>query len=278
MEEVCLICCQSLSSGNTVVVERGIDTLRDASVERNDGKIGHLRRVNSIKIHVQCRKEYTRKSSIAATKRKQDEGASTSGSSPPRTRRHTNEYLFDFQNLCIFCGEEKEKKKDIKSRRIIHRVSTATFKDSIIAVAEQLGNDMAKAVTKRIIYEDLVAAEARYHHDCHVSFKKPTTGGKIGRPQDSRITSAMEKIYTYIENNDDCQFTLAELKDVCKDFTPDEKTIKSKLIERYEEKIVITTKNRSLTIICFIDVQHDLLSKAWYEKKNRTKRKNVSEF
>lgn len=179
--------------------------------------------------------------------------------------------MFDFQHLCIFCGEEaneeKEKKKNIKGRRIIHRVSTASFKDSIIAVAEQFGNDMAKAMTRRIIYEeDLVVAEARYHHDCHVSFKKPITGGKVGRPQDSRITSAIEKIYAYIENNDDCQFTLAELKDVCKDFTPDEKTIKNKLIERYGEKIVITTKNRSLTIICFIDMQRDLLSKAWYKK------------
>lgn len=36
--------------------------------------------------------------------------------------------------------------------------------------------------------------------------------------------------------------TLAELKDVCKNFIPVEKTIKSKLIERYGEKIVITTK------------------------------------
>lgn len=41
------------------------------------------------------------------------------------------------------------------------------FKDSIIAVAEQFGNDMAKAVTKRIIYEGGFS-ETRYHHDCHV--------------------------------------------------------------------------------------------------------------
>lgn len=82
----------------------------------------------------------------------------------------------------------------------------------------------------------------------------------------------MEKIYAYIENNDDCQFTLAELKDVCKNFIPDEKTIKSKLIERYGEKIVITIKNISLTSICFIHVQHDFLNKA---KKSNEKKERL---
>lgn len=67
---------------------------------------------------------------------------------------------------------------------------------------------------------------------------------------------------------------MAELKDVCKDFTPDKK-IKSKLIEIYGKKIVITTKNRSLTIICFTDVQHDLLNKAWYEKKSNEKEEHL---
>jgi len=59
MEEMCFICDKSLSEGATVVVERGIQTLRDASAERNDGKIEHLRSVDSIKIHTQCRKTYT---------------------------------------------------------------------------------------------------------------------------------------------------------------------------------------------------------------------------
>ena len=81
MEEMCFVCSKSLSEGPTVVVHRGLKTLRNASVERNDGKIEHLRNVNSIKIHVQCRKEYTRKSSILAVKNVRDEGASTSTSS-----------------------------------------------------------------------------------------------------------------------------------------------------------------------------------------------------
>ncbi|GBM97080.1 hypothetical protein AVEN_134368-1 [Araneus ventricosus] len=45
--------------------------------------------------------------------------------------------------------------------------------------------------------------------------------------------------FSYIENNDDCQFTLSELKDVIGDFDtkPDQKTIKNKLAERYGDRL-----------------------------------------
>lgn len=49
---MCFICNKFLSEGATVVVERGMKIVRDASAKRNDGKIEHLRSVNSIKIYV----------------------------------------------------------------------------------------------------------------------------------------------------------------------------------------------------------------------------------
>lgn len=62
---------------------------------------------------------------------------------------------------------------------------------------------------------NLVAAKAKYHNDCFVSFLKPITGGQVGRPQDETLNLAMEEIFTYIESSDDCQFTLEELKNIC---------------------------------------------------------------
>ena len=49
-------------------------------------------------------------------------------------------------------------------------------------------------------------------------------------------------------------------------FIPDDKTIK-KLSQRYGKRIIITTKSKSSSIICFTDAHHDILSKAWYENK-----------
>ncbi|KAL4719827.1 hypothetical protein ACJJTC_012795 [Scirpophaga incertulas] len=52
-------------------------------------------------------------------------------------------------------------------------------------VARTRSDDVAKAVIARIEYEfDLVAAEAKYHDNCYNIFLRPTTGHKVGRPED----------------------------------------------------------------------------------------------
>lgn len=58
MAEVCFISDKSLLKGKTVIVERGLDTLRQSSVERKDGKDEYLQNASSIEIHVHCHKEY----------------------------------------------------------------------------------------------------------------------------------------------------------------------------------------------------------------------------
>ena len=63
------------------------------------------------------------------------------------------------------------------------------------------------------------------------------------------VDAAMEQIYKYIEENDDCQFTMQELKNVITtEHIPDEKTIKKRLIERFHDDIIISTKFGSNTI------------------------------
>lgn len=77
----------------------------------------------------------------------------------------------------------------------------------------------------------------------------------------------MDEIFYYIENNEDYQFTLEELKEIPKDYVPANPTIISKLIER--NNVVITTKSKSMTIICFRDTQTNILCKSWYENRKQ---------
>lgn len=167
----------------------------------------------------------------------------------------------------MFCGEEAneeaEKKKTQHYRRKINHVCTISFKDSIIKVAEARGDKYESIVKDQINFEyDLVAAGAKYHGECFASFAKIVRGSKTGRPLDENIALAMEDIFSYIENNEDCQFTLQELKKVLIDYVPDDKTIISKLIERYGKNIVIITKSAAMTIICFRDTQTNILSRS----------------
>ncbi|CAF4938591.1 unnamed protein product [Pieris macdunnoughi] len=235
MSEVCFICDKPLKESEVVVVDRGMKTLIDASVERNDNFFEYLKDKQSVTVHVQCRKMYTRKSSIVAAKRQREpEEGSTSTISPPHTRAR---------------------------------------------VARTRSGDVAKAVIARIGYEfDLIAAEAKYHNNCYIIFLRPTTGYKVGRPEDDSVNLAMEEIFQYIKNNDDCQFSLQELKYIDKNPTIDNKSIKRRLKLKYGDKIIITEKKGSLTIICFIDNQYDILNKAWYENKNKIQTKNDSEY
>ena len=86
------------------------------------------------------------------------------------------------------------------------------------------------------------------------------------------VDAAMEQIYKYIEENDDCQFTLQELKNVITtEHIPDEKTIKKRLIERFHDDIIISTKFGSNTIICFKKINHDVLTENWYDQKYNSK-------
>lgn len=61
----------------------------------------------------------------------------------------------------------------------------------------------------------------------------------------------MEKIFYYIENHDDCQFTLAELRNLLGEDVPADLTIQTNLIEKYGKNIIITVKSNKMTIICF---------------------------
>lgn len=61
----------------------------------------------------------------------------------------------------------------------------------------------------------------------------------------------MENIFSYIENHDDCQFTLSESKETLTDFKQDDKTIQKKFEEKYTDRVVITAKTPGPTIISF---------------------------
>ncbi|CAF4759302.1 unnamed protein product [Pieris macdunnoughi] len=68
-------------------------TLINASTERADEFSEYLKNQKSVTIHVECRKNYTRKCSIAAAIKRQhkEQEASTSTKSPPRTRARVGE-------------------------------------------------------------------------------------------------------------------------------------------------------------------------------------------
>lgn len=95
---------------------------------------------------------------------------------------------------------------------------------------------------------------------------KHANGGKVGRINDEAKNVVMEEIFNFIENIDDCQFTL-KLKDICKCAALVNRRINGWLNLKYGDKIIVTEKS---TCICFVDNHHDILNQSWYEKKPET--------
>ena len=81
----------------------------------------------------------------------------------------------------------------------------------------------------------------------------------------------MEEIFKYIENSDDCKFSLEELKNICKNLHLDNRKTKRRLKLKFGKKIIITEKPGKLTFISFFDNHSDILNQAWYEKKSQNK-------
>lgn len=136
--------------------------------------------------------------------------------------------------------------------KICH-VSTLGFKENIEKIVETRGDDWAKAVKKRVTFDtDLVAAEAKYHQNCLTKFNSLVSQGKkVGRPVVENVSTAMEKIFSFIENNKDSQFTLTELKSILTDYIPDDKTIKKNLKRSMKTKLLSPVKKQDLRLFHF---------------------------
>ncbi|GFY76852.1 hypothetical protein TNIN_100011 [Trichonephila inaurata madagascariensis] len=83
-------------------------------------------------------------------------------------------------------------------------------------------DSIGELVKDHILCEyDLIASEANFLNRLPSTEKKPR--------QDNQVSEAMAEIFNYIENHDDSQFTLKELRDVLTGYVPNDKTIITRL-------------------------------------------------
>ncbi|GFW15272.1 SWIM-type domain-containing protein [Trichonephila clavipes] len=120
---------------------------------------------------------------------------------------------------------------------------------------------------RKLCEYDLIASKAKYHYNANFLNRLSSTEKKPR--QVNQVSEAMAEIFNYIENHNDSQFTLKELRDVLTGYIPNDKTIITRLQQKYLTDIIITTKVKSFTIILFRDTQANILSKAWYDNKKR---------
>lgn len=75
---------------------------------------------------------------------------------------------------------------------------------------------------------DLVAEEAVYHNDCYKNFTRALYKEKKLPETEDHVSKGMEEIYLYMEENNDCQFSMEEFMATVTGRKLDWRTVKTK--------------------------------------------------
>lgn len=268
--ENCFICEETLSTGIIITVrERGLNTFRQSSIKRNDGKTElFLKNPDSVNVHD---KQYNNQKHIQAFLQRKHTAI-------PGTSLRSAAPVFQFKGTCFLCGIEitsdfleKQKKTRVSDRELVYEVRKLAMKENLIKLAEDRKDEWGKTVLNRLQHiSDLVAADAKYHNSCMKKFRiLPAGTDKKGRPPATNIEEAMNNIYTYLEeNSEECQFPLDKLLNEIKgDYLPHLKTVKAKLLEKYGEDVLIVVTAKKPPVVCFRNTGYRVLTESWYKEK-----------
>lgn len=302
--ESCIICTSYFADDPTKetvnVTTKGIDNLIKCSKERRDGK-EHVfsRREPPFRLHKKCRSNYTNINDIKNyLKRKMKEETSASSAKAVKLRSSVLS-SFNPQTDCLFCSKpvsQQPRDKDNSSC-----VSTLPFITKLKKHIEDRskhfdGNDnWGSDVQLRISsISDLVADDGQYHRDCCSYFYKniisPPGKGKhtVGRPKgscDQAKLHAFNSLCNYIQQEEECQYSLQELKNIMDGYLENQedgyslKQTQNKLLERYGNEIVISEKKGQCSIVCFKDFSNKILRERWKAKQIKsTDKKNILEL
>lgn len=274
LDFICLICGNELIE-NVVVVTNGISAISEASKKRKDSLHTKVLEKSSIKLHKSCRQQYTRPSSIQAAVKKLDEQHNEPSTSTTGVTRRSHHATFDFKMCCFICGKSANvsSKTPVKYRKAFHEISTIEFKDNFLNKCDIRNDEWGETVKARILSTiDLVAAESRYHKQCYTEFtRSKSSETQKGRPK-TKLASTFDELCKYIEQNDECQYTLKEVQDIFKSLTEEnevysDKHLKSLLQEHFKERLTVTNVSGRKNVLCLTDNVHKIMDQ-WYKSRD----------
>lgn len=135
-------------------------------------------------------------------------------------------------------------------RRKTHYVTDVAFNRTIQNLINDEKSDYYRDIHKRII--DMQDLGAKNDMNCYMSLRntlKVIQTDKIIHSQTLQVHRVMEQNYKYIEEDDDCQFSIIEWNSILTTHNiTDMKTIQLRLMKYYDDNIVFLSKFQSNTI------------------------------
>ena len=174
-------------------------------------------------VHKKCRQYYTEPNRIASSKKRHRDSILSPQPSP--VKRRSCDFNFDIRHDCFYCGSSKGNQKE--RQYSLTAVRTEEYLDRLKERISRRNDSLSWQVLARVSnYNDLVAAEAKYHRSCMSMFysgrdpvKKPS---QAGRPPDEKRIELFDKLCSHIEDIDECKCSLNELVNIMNSFNNDE--------------------------------------------------------
>lgn len=278
--ETCDFCGCAITSDRGELHQKGLGKVLAISNDLQD-EIGTKlsKKTLPIPIHVACRKNYIKPSTIAKRKRKSLPSKET------LPKRRSQAPTVNIKHDCLYCGNPvqdysgSDQRVPLFRRSNIHQAETKELLASVVSKADERNDKWGEDVRIRVqCVGDLIAAEAVYHHECQVRFhsgKPPQTEpAAVGRPTgcvDDRKHNAFLKLCEYIDTCDECQFSSRQLEELLDKFnTSDEPTyashyLKIKLQDHYGKDMIITSQPGRESIYTFLDSDNSILRASYLD-------------
>ena len=138
--------------------------------------------------------------------------------------------------MCCELIADLNKKPNLNNREILND----SFKNKVEKHALCRKDSWGRQVFARICTVKVEEVRPKYHYACWKKFRSenPASTSMPGRPKDNSISQGMEIVYSYIEQNDDSQFSILELCEVVEDYDISVQTMKVRLKEHYGHDLV----------------------------------------
>ncbi|KAF2897540.1 hypothetical protein ILUMI_08635 [Ignelater luminosus] len=171
---------------------------------------------------------------------------------------------------------ENEKKKPKQYTKDFRNVTEFHMKEKIMEICRNKSDDLGKQVLINLINTiNLVAAGGKYHLTCYKNLSREIPSSSKQSQGYNEKQTAFLKLCEYMENSNECQFSLQYLNEEFESFCDIKETyvtrwMKEKLQRYFGDRISITKFSGKITMITLTDTLQTIPTEKFYSEKCRT--------
>ena len=200
-----ILCDRQLThqSNTREITGNSLESFINASVQRDDKRHIKRKQCESIRVHKNCTKSCIHDGKIKAYLRQKEKEKITES---VRATRSSNTIPFDFESLCLICGEDasnafiaKQSKYPESRCNVVRNITNNESKFKMLDKCRLVKNKLTIELSSRLErVENLIEVKAKYHDRC----KQLLDNINHSLPEDtSKTTKVAEFISKYIIKN-----------------------------------------------------------------------------